>query len=143
MIADLEDAASENGSGGAQGAVLAFFDRAFRLNIQSSPFGWQMVAVGRLAGAEEGSMIISRTPLRITLGGGGTDLPSYYGGHGGFVISAAINRYIFIAINRHICEDYFLKYSELEQVALRRRDPSTRSSARPCDCIPSAPPSSS
>ncbi|HTZ09627.1 MAG TPA: galactokinase [Acidimicrobiales bacterium] len=62
-------------------------------------------------------MIISRTPLRITLGGGGTDLPSYYGTHGGFVISAAINRYIFIAINRTFGGDYFLKYSELERVA--------------------------
>jgi D-glycero-alpha-D-manno-heptose-7-phosphate kinase len=61
-------------------------------------------------------MIISRTPLRITLGGGGTDLPSYYREHGGFVISAAINRYIFIAINRTFTNDYFLKYSELEQV---------------------------
>ncbi|HUY23053.1 MAG TPA: galactokinase [Acidimicrobiales bacterium] len=63
-------------------------------------------------------MIISRTPLRITLGGGGTDLPSYFGEHGGFVISAAINRYIFIAINRTFTHDYFLKYSELEQVDL-------------------------
>ena len=63
-------------------------------------------------------MIISRTPLRITLGGGGTDLPSYYGQHGGFVISAAINRYIFIAINDTFTHDYFLKYSELEQVDL-------------------------
>jgi D-glycero-alpha-D-manno-heptose-7-phosphate kinase len=61
-------------------------------------------------------MIISRTPLRITLGGGGTDLPSYYGEHGGFVISAAVNRYIFIAINRTFSDDYFLKYSELERV---------------------------
>jgi len=61
-------------------------------------------------------MIISRTPLRITLGGGGTDLPSYFAKHGGFVISAAINRYIFIAINRTFTHDYFLKYSELEQV---------------------------
>jgi len=61
-------------------------------------------------------VIISRTPLRITLGGGGTDLPSYYGEHGGFVISAAVNRYIFIAINRTFGNDYFLKYSELEQV---------------------------
>jgi 2-polyprenyl-3-methyl-5-hydroxy-6-metoxy-1,4-benzoquinol methylase len=49
LIADLESG-GKNGSGGAQGAVLTFFDRAFRLNMQSSPFGWQMVAVGRLAG---------------------------------------------------------------------------------------------
>jgi len=61
-------------------------------------------------------MIISRTPLRITLGGGGTDLPSYYREYGGFVIAAAINRYIFIAINRTFTPDYFLKYSEFERV---------------------------
>src|SRR5579863_672258 len=67
-------------------------------------------------GGQGHDMIISRTPLRITLGGGGTDLPSYYGDHGGFVISAAINRYIFIAINRTFGGDYFLKYSELERV---------------------------
>ncbi len=49
LIADLEGAPSE-GSGGAQGAVLGLFDRAFRLNLASSPFGWQMVAVATLAG---------------------------------------------------------------------------------------------
>jgi len=39
-------------------------------------------------------MLITRSPLRISLGGGGTDLPSYYGEHGGFVISAAIDKYV-------------------------------------------------
>jgi D-glycero-alpha-D-manno-heptose-7-phosphate kinase len=61
-------------------------------------------------------MIITRTPLRISLGGGGTDLPSYYRRFGGLVVSAAINRYIFIAINRTFTQDYFLKYSALERV---------------------------
>jgi D-glycero-alpha-D-manno-heptose-7-phosphate kinase len=61
-------------------------------------------------------MIIVRTPLRIALGGGGTDLPSYYKEHGGFVLSAAINRYIYIGINRTFTDDYFLKYSQLERV---------------------------
>jgi len=61
-------------------------------------------------------VIISRTPLRITLGGGGTDLPSYYEEFGGFVISASISKYIFIAINRTFTNDYFLKYSALERV---------------------------
>ncbi|HUI05181.1 MAG TPA: galactokinase [Acidimicrobiales bacterium] len=60
-------------------------------------------------------MIISRTPLRVTLGGGGTDLPSYYEQFGGFVVAAAINRYVFIAINKTFGDDYFLKYSELER----------------------------
>jgi SAM-dependent methyltransferase len=55
LIADLERAASsDDGGAGAttQGAVLAFFDRAFRLNMASSPFGWQMVAVGRYVGTD-------------------------------------------------------------------------------------------
>ena len=42
-------------------------------------------------------MIITRTPLRISIGGGGTDLPSYYEKFGGFLISAAINRYIYMS----------------------------------------------
>ena len=61
-------------------------------------------------------MIISRTPFRITLGGGGTDLPSYYERFGGLVISAAINRYVFISVNRTFTQDYFFKYSALERV---------------------------
>lgn len=61
-------------------------------------------------------MIITRAPLRITLGGGGTDLPSYYTQFGGFVMSAAISKYIFISINRTFTPDYFLKYSALERV---------------------------
>jgi D-glycero-alpha-D-manno-heptose-7-phosphate kinase len=59
-------------------------------------------------------LIITRTPLRISIGGGGTDLPSYYSEHGGFVVSAAINKYIFICVNRSFFPGYFLKYSESE-----------------------------
>ena len=59
-------------------------------------------------------MIITRTPLRISLGGGGTDLPSYYSKYGGFVISAAIDKYIYITINRTFFPGYLLKYSEIE-----------------------------
>jgi D-glycero-alpha-D-manno-heptose-7-phosphate kinase len=59
-------------------------------------------------------MIITRTPLRISLGGGGTDLPSYYSKFGGFVISAAIDKYIYITINRTFFPGYLLKYSEIE-----------------------------
>ncbi len=62
-------------------------------------------------------MLITRTPLRISLGGGGTDLPSYYREHGGVVVSAAIDKYIFIAVNRTFTNDYFIKYSELERTA--------------------------
>jgi D-glycero-alpha-D-manno-heptose-7-phosphate kinase len=61
-------------------------------------------------------VIITRTPLRISLGGGGTDLPSYYEKDGGFVLSAAINKYIYISINRTFTNDFLLKYSELERV---------------------------
>lgn len=61
-------------------------------------------------------MIITRTPLRITLGGGGTDLPSYYERFGGVVISAAIDQHIYISSNATFTPDYFLKYSALERV---------------------------
>src|SRR5215470_16936134 len=64
-------------------------------------------------------MIITRTPLRISVGGGGTDLPSYYRQFGGFVISAAINKYVYITINRTFFPGYFLKYSEVETAASR------------------------
>ncbi|HVE82990.1 MAG TPA: hypothetical protein VND93_09100 [Myxococcales bacterium] len=59
-------------------------------------------------------MIITRTPLRISVGGGGTDLPSYYSRFGGFVISAAINRYVYIALHRTFARRYMVKYSSLE-----------------------------
>ena len=59
-------------------------------------------------------MIITRTPLRISLGGGGTDLPSYYRRFGGAVLSAAINKYIYIAINQSYSSGYQLKYSAFE-----------------------------
>jgi D-glycero-alpha-D-manno-heptose-7-phosphate kinase len=63
-------------------------------------------------------MILTRAPLRITLGGGGTDLPSYYSRHGGFVLSAAINKYVYICINRPAADDLIrVKYSRYEQVA--------------------------
>lgn len=61
-------------------------------------------------------MIITRSPLRITLGGGGTDLPSYYREHGGFLVSAAIDKYVFVTVNRPFVEGIYLKYSQLEKV---------------------------
>ena len=62
-------------------------------------------------------MIITRTPMRISLGGGGTDLPSYYRKAGkGFLIAAAISKYIYIAVNRTFDDSILLKYSQLEHV---------------------------
>jgi D-glycero-alpha-D-manno-heptose-7-phosphate kinase len=61
-------------------------------------------------------MIIARSPLRITLGGGGTDLPSYYRDHEGFLVSAAIDKYVYVNVMRPFTEGIYLKYSQLEQV---------------------------
>jgi D-glycero-alpha-D-manno-heptose-7-phosphate kinase len=62
------------------------------------------------------SMIFSRAPLRISLGGGGTDLPSYYGEHGGFLISGAIDKYVYMLTHTVFQRRYRMKYSELEEV---------------------------
>src|ERR1041384_5594041 len=61
-------------------------------------------------------MIIVRSPLRISLGGGGTDLPSYYRDHGGFLIAAAIDKYVYITVHQTFIDDLIVKYSELERV---------------------------
>ena len=61
-------------------------------------------------------MIITRSPLRISLGGGGTDLASYYREFGGFVISAAINRYVYITLHETFGDGLIVKYSEMEKV---------------------------
>ncbi len=61
-------------------------------------------------------MIITRSPLRISLGGGGTDLPSYYCDHGGFVISAALDKYVYITLHQTFFEELIIKYSHMEKV---------------------------
>jgi D-glycero-alpha-D-manno-heptose-7-phosphate kinase len=61
-------------------------------------------------------MIISRAPVRITLGGGGTDLPSYYSKFGGELLAAAVDKYTFVTIHPRFSEDIRLKYSQFEQV---------------------------
>lgn len=61
-------------------------------------------------------MIIARSPLRISLGGGGTDLPSYYREHEGFLIAAAINKYVYVTVMRPFSPGIYLKYSQLEHV---------------------------
>jgi D-glycero-alpha-D-manno-heptose-7-phosphate kinase len=61
-------------------------------------------------------MIIGRSPLRITLGGGGTDLPSYYRKFGGFLISAAIDQYVYTTINHTCSDEMLIRYSHIEKV---------------------------
>ena len=62
-------------------------------------------------------MILARAPLRISLGGGGTDLPSYYSRYGGFILSAAINKYVYIYVNRPAADELLrIKYSRYEEV---------------------------
>src|SRR5580700_5855018 len=61
-------------------------------------------------------MIITRSPLRISLGGGGTDLPSYYRKHSGFLIAAAIDKYVYITLHQTFQPGLIIKYSKMEQV---------------------------
>lgn len=61
-------------------------------------------------------MIIVRSPLRISLGGGGTDLPSYYKNHTGFLIAAAIDKYVYITLHQTFVNELIIKYSKLERV---------------------------
>ena len=60
-------------------------------------------------------MIITRSPLRISLGVGGTDLPSYYSRNGGLVLAAAINKYVYVTVNRPFNQEIILKYSKIER----------------------------
>jgi D-glycero-alpha-D-manno-heptose-7-phosphate kinase len=61
-------------------------------------------------------MIVTRTPLRLPLGGGGTDLASYYRRHGGFLVSAAINKYVDLAVNQRFEDSFRISYSQTEIV---------------------------
>jgi D-glycero-alpha-D-manno-heptose-7-phosphate kinase len=64
-------------------------------------------------------MIIVRSPLRISLGGGGTDLPSYYGvdeHDGGFLTAAAIDKYVYITLHNTFVPEMIIKYSKMERV---------------------------
>ena len=61
-------------------------------------------------------MIITRSPLRLSFGGGGTDLPSYYRRFGGFLISAAIDKYVYITLHQTFQRELIVKYSHLERV---------------------------
>ena len=61
-------------------------------------------------------MIITRSPLRISLGGGGTDLPSYYQEHTGFLVAAAIDKYVYITLHQTFVAEGIIKYSKMERV---------------------------
>jgi D-glycero-alpha-D-manno-heptose-7-phosphate kinase len=61
-------------------------------------------------------MIITRSPLRISLGGGGTDLPSYYQKYEGFLIAAAIDKYVYINLHDTFVDYLIVKYSKMEEV---------------------------
>lgn len=61
-------------------------------------------------------MIITRSPLRISLGGGGTDLPSYYENYNGFLIAAAIDKYVYITLHNTFIIEMIIKYSKMEKV---------------------------
>jgi D-glycero-alpha-D-manno-heptose-7-phosphate kinase len=65
-------------------------------------------------------VIITRSPLRVSLGGGGTDLPSYYLEHGGGVLTAAIDKYVYITVHDTFVPELIVKYSRLERVASAR-----------------------
>lgn len=62
-------------------------------------------------------MIIVRSPLRVSLGGGGTDLPSYYQNHTGFLVAAAIDKYVYIILNQRFTDSFLLKYSRMEEAS--------------------------
>ena len=61
-------------------------------------------------------MIVSKTPFRISFFGGGSDLPSFYNQTDGFVVSAAIDKYIYISFNRKFDDSIRLSYSVTENV---------------------------
>ena len=61
-------------------------------------------------------MLITRSPLRISFGGGGTDLPSYYQKHSGFLIAAAIDKYVYITLHQTFVPELIIKYSKLERI---------------------------
>lgn len=61
-------------------------------------------------------MIIARSPLRISIGGGGTDLPSYYEQHGGFLIAGAIDKYVYLTLHRTFVAEMIIKYSQMERI---------------------------
>ena len=67
-------------------------------------------------------MIITKTPLRITFAGGGSDMASYYGEHPGTCISATINKYVYVLVKKRFDDKIYLKYSDNEVVDVNKVD---------------------
>ena len=65
----------------------------------------------------DGFPVSPRSPLRISLGGGGTDLPSYYREYGGFLIAAAIDKAVYVSVHRTFLDEMVVRYSRIERVA--------------------------
>jgi len=59
-------------------------------------------------------MIVSRAPVRFSLGGGGTDLPSYSREHGGFLVAAAVDKFVFVCVAKRFSDDIRLAISEVK-----------------------------
>ena len=68
-------------------------------------------------------MIITQTPLRVGLVGGGTDLPGYYREHGGRVLNAAIDKYVYVIVKQRFDDDIYVNYSPKEIVSPGRGPP--------------------
>ena len=62
-------------------------------------------------------MIVTQTPLRVGLVGGGTDLPGYYREHGGRVLNAAIDKYVYVVVKQRFDDDIYVNYSQKEIVS--------------------------
>ena len=86
------------------------------IRLKYHKFGLNLFATVRTLRPRGRVVIIARSPLRISLGGGGTDLPSYYEEHGGFVLAAAIDQYVYITLNRRFVPQILLKYAQMEEV---------------------------
>ena len=80
-------------------------------------------------------MIISRTPLRMSFVGGGSDLPAYYRLHGGAVVSTAIDKYVYVTVNPKFDNNIRVSYARTEEVdeVARLRHPLVRESLRHLD----------
>src|SRR5713101_4255956 len=84
------------------------------MRVQCSKNGYRLQDLNRTQG---GIVIITKTPFRVTLGGGGTDLPSFYREHGGFVLAVGIDKYMYLNVNTPIVDDKIrVRYTSTEIV---------------------------